>query len=74
MIPLVVLGLIWQAAGTFRLVDPSFLPSPVRVAYAIADLLTGREIRDNLLVTLSRAAGLAYELPSAAAVRMKLNA
>jgi ABC-type nitrate/sulfonate/bicarbonate transport system permease component len=39
IIPLVVLGLIWQAAGTFRLVDPSFLPSPVRVAYAIADLL-----------------------------------
>ena len=60
IIPLVVVGLIWQAAGTFRLVDPSFLPSPARVAYAITDLLTGREIRDNLFVTLSRAAiGLA---------------
>jgi len=60
IIPLVVIGLIWQAVSAAKLVDPSFLPSPVRVGYAMYDLLAGREIRDNLLVTLSRAAiGLA---------------
>src|ERR1700732_863484 len=60
IIPLVVIGLIWQAVSAAKLVDPSFLPSPVRVGYAMVDLLAGREIRDNLLFTLSRAAiGLA---------------
>jgi ABC-type nitrate/sulfonate/bicarbonate transport system permease component len=56
IIPLIVLALIWQAVSTFRLVDPAFLPSPARVISAITDLLTGHEIRDNLLVTLARAA------------------
>src|SRR6266478_2393038 len=56
ILPLVVMGLIWQAASVTNLVDPSFLPSPLRVSDAMVDLLTGREIRDNLLVTLSRAA------------------
>jgi ABC-type nitrate/sulfonate/bicarbonate transport system permease component len=55
IIPLIVLGLLWQAATTFGLIDPSFLPSPARVISAIADLLAGHEIRDNLVVTLWRA-------------------
>jgi ABC-type nitrate/sulfonate/bicarbonate transport system permease component len=60
VLPLILIGLLWQAVSTFGLVDPAFLPSPARVIYAIIDLLTGREIRDNLLVTLWRAAiGLA---------------
>src|ERR1700759_780018 len=53
--PLVPIALSWQAVTAARLVDPSFLPSPVRVGYAMYDLLAGREIRDNLLVTLARA-------------------
>ncbi len=56
ILPMVALGLVWQAVSAFRLVDPSFLPSPARVGYAAYDLLTGPEIRDNLLVTLSRTA------------------
>jgi ABC-type nitrate/sulfonate/bicarbonate transport system permease component len=56
ILPLVAMGLIWQVASVTHLVDPSFLPSPLRVSDAMVDLLTGREIRDNLLVTLSRAA------------------
>jgi ABC-type nitrate/sulfonate/bicarbonate transport system permease component len=56
LVPLIALGLIWQTVSATRLVDPAFLPPPTRVAYALADLLAGREIRDNLLVTLLRAA------------------
>jgi len=60
ILPLVLFGLVWQAVSILGLVDPSFLPSPARVGYAIYDLLTGREIRDNLFITLMRAAiGLA---------------
>jgi ABC-type nitrate/sulfonate/bicarbonate transport system permease component len=71
MVPLVVMGLIWQAVCATRLVDPSFLPSPLRIGHAMVDLLTGREIRDNLFVTLARAAiGLA--LGSAAGVWLGL--
>jgi ABC-type nitrate/sulfonate/bicarbonate transport system permease component len=56
LLPLVAMGLIWQAVSTSALVDPSFLPSPMRVSHALVDLLTGREIRDNLFITLARAA------------------
>jgi ABC-type nitrate/sulfonate/bicarbonate transport system permease component len=56
MLPLLVIGLIWQAVSASKLVDPAFLPSPVRVGSALYDLLAGREIRDNLLITLARAA------------------
>jgi NitT/TauT family transport system permease protein len=56
IIPLLLLGLIWQSVSTLGLVDPSFLPSPARVGHALYDLLTGREITDNLFVTLARAA------------------
>src|SRR5262249_41730286 len=55
VVPLVLIGVIWQAASTLRLVDPSFLPSPARIGIAAWDLLAGREIRDNLFITLWRA-------------------
>src|SRR6202521_394397 len=71
IVPLVEMVLIWQAVSSTRLVDPSFLPSPVRVSYAIYDLLTGREIRDNLFVTLARA-GLGLVLGSVAGVWLGL--
>jgi NitT/TauT family transport system permease protein len=53
-IPLLLFLALWQALGTFHLVDTDFLPTPVMVARALADLLTGHEIRDNLLATLWR--------------------
>jgi ABC-type nitrate/sulfonate/bicarbonate transport system permease component len=71
IIPLVASGLIWQAVCAAKLVDPSFLPSPVRVGYAIYDLLAGREIRDNLVVTLARAA-IGLVLGSAAGIWLGL--
>jgi ABC-type nitrate/sulfonate/bicarbonate transport system permease component len=71
IIPLAAIVLIWQAVSAARLVDPSFLPSPVRVGYAMYDLLAGREIRDNLLVTLARAA-IGLVLGSAAGIWLGL--
>src|ERR1700722_8479349 len=71
IIPLVAIVLIWQAVSAAKLVDPSFLPSPVRVGYAMYDLLAGREIRDNLLVTLARAA-IGLVLGSAAGIWLGL--
>ncbi|SRR5258708_556784 len=60
LLPLVALGAIWQTVSVTKLVDPAFLPPPMMVCYALYDLLTGVEIRNNLLVTLVRAAiGLA---------------
>jgi ABC-type nitrate/sulfonate/bicarbonate transport system permease component len=52
--PILVFILLWQALGTFHVVDTTFLPTPVMVGRALVDLLTGHEIRDNLLVTLWR--------------------
>ena len=50
----------WQMAASLHWIDTAFLPAPVAVARALGDLLSGHEIRDNLLVTLFRAlAGLA---------------
>jgi ABC-type nitrate/sulfonate/bicarbonate transport system permease component len=54
--PIVLYLLVWQSLGSFHLVDTAFLPTPVMVGYALGDLLTGHEIRDNILVTLVRAA------------------
>jgi ABC-type nitrate/sulfonate/bicarbonate transport system permease component len=71
IVPLIVICLIWQAVSAAKLVDPSFLPSPVRVGYAMYDLLAGREIRDNLLVTLARAA-IGLVLGSAAGIWLGL--
>ena len=53
-LPLLLFLLLWQALGTFRLVDTGFLPTPAMVARALGDLLAGHEIRDNLLATLLR--------------------
>ena len=53
-VPLLLFLAFWQALGTFHLVDTGFLPTPAMVARALADLLTGREIRDNLAATLWR--------------------
>lgn len=52
--PLLLFLALWQALGTFHLVDTSFLPTPVMVTRALVDLLTGHEIRDNLAATLLR--------------------
>src|ERR1700686_2448299 len=54
--PIVLYLVLWQSLGSFHLVDTAFLPTPVLVGHALADLLTGHEIRDNILVTLVRAA------------------
>jgi len=55
----IVLG-IWQLTASLHWVDTAFLPAPVAVGRALGQLLSGNEIRDNLLVTLFRAlAGLA---------------
>src|ERR1700744_1319512 len=56
IIPLVAIALIWQGVSAPKPGVPSFFPSPARVGHAMYDLLGGREIRDNLLVTLARAA------------------
>src|ERR1700759_2706969 len=71
IIPLVAIALIWQAVSAAKLVDPSFLPAPVRVGYTMYELLAGREIRDNLLVTLARAA-IGLVLGSAAGIWLGL--
>jgi NitT/TauT family transport system permease protein len=55
-VPIALFLLAWQSLGTFHLVDTGFLPTPIMVGRALGDLLSGREIRDNLLVTLWRAA------------------
>ena len=55
VLPLVLIGLLWQAASSLRLIDPSFLPSPARIGIAAYDLLAGHEIRDNIFITLWRA-------------------
>jgi NitT/TauT family transport system permease protein len=60
LVPILLFLLLWQGLGTFHLVDTAFLPTPVMVGRALADLLTGHEIRDNIAITLLRAAaGLA---------------
>jgi len=53
-VPLLMFIVLWQALGTFHVVDTSFLPTPMMVGRALTDLLTGPEIRDNLLATLLR--------------------
>ena len=56
LIPILLFLLFWQLLGSLRLVDSAFLPTPVQVSRALGDLLAGHEIRDNILVTLLRAA------------------
>jgi ABC-type nitrate/sulfonate/bicarbonate transport system permease component len=54
--PLLFFALAWQALGALQWIDPSFLPKPTVILAALGDLLAGGEIRDNLLITLFRAA------------------
>jgi ABC-type nitrate/sulfonate/bicarbonate transport system permease component len=63
LVPIVLFVLLWQSLGSLRLVDTAFLPTPVLVARALGDLMSGHEIRDNILVTLLRTGtGLALAL------------
>lgn len=59
-VPLVIFGAVWHFASVSGLIDQSFLPPPRAVGAALVDLLRGPQIKDNLLITLFRAAvGLA---------------
>jgi len=59
-VPLAIFGFIWHLVSAIGLVDPGFLPPPRAVGLALLDLMSGAQIRDNLLITLFRAmAGLA---------------
>jgi ABC-type nitrate/sulfonate/bicarbonate transport system permease component len=63
IVPILLFILLWQAVGSARLVNTAFLPSPIQVARALADLLAGPEIRNNLLATLERTfVGLAFAI------------
>jgi ABC-type nitrate/sulfonate/bicarbonate transport system permease component len=53
--PLIGFGVLWHFFSHSGLVNPDFLPPPATVGRALIDLLTGNEIRDNLLITLMRA-------------------
>src|SRR5262245_52868757 len=53
-VPILLFLLLWQALGSFGIVDVEFLPTPMMVARALGELLAGREIRDNLAATLLR--------------------
>jgi ABC-type nitrate/sulfonate/bicarbonate transport system permease component len=54
--PLLLFALAWQALSALRWIDPAFLPRPTVILAALADLLAGGEISDNLLISLLRAA------------------
>src|SRR6516164_594954 len=53
--PLVLIVVLWETATLGGLVNTAFLPSPVMVFVALADLLNGGEISKNLFITLFRA-------------------
>jgi NitT/TauT family transport system permease protein len=58
--PLILIAALWQLVCGTGLVNREFLPAPVSVAIAFADLFSGGDIAKNLLITLYRAAaGLA---------------
>ena len=57
--PLLLFGILWQAASSVGLINAAFLPSPATISVALADLLAGGEIGRNIFITLFRAgAGL----------------
>jgi len=67
--PLVIAAALWQAASLIAGSDQGFLPGLPAIAAAALDLVAGTEIRDNLLVTLLRAAiGLGAAIPAGVAV------
>jgi len=54
--PLLLFVAAWQVICSTGVVDTEFLPSPLMVGAAFADLLSGGDIANNLLITLFRAA------------------
>ncbi|WP_168209931.1 hypothetical protein [Tardiphaga sp. vice154] len=64
-IPIALFTAIWQALPTVELIDPSVLPSPVRVARALWDLAQTPSFYVDLGMTLWRGlAGLFLALQS----------
>jgi len=55
IVPLILIGMFWETATLGGLVNTAFLPSPVMIFVALADLLSGGEISKNLFITLFRA-------------------
>jgi ABC-type nitrate/sulfonate/bicarbonate transport system permease component len=55
MAPLILIGVLWEAATFAGLIKTAFLPSPVMIIVALGDLLSGGEISKNLFITLFRA-------------------
>ncbi|HET7848974.1 MAG TPA: ABC transporter permease [Pseudolabrys sp.] len=56
VVPLVLIVAVWQLLSGTKFIDPAFLPPPSAVLAAFADLLSGGEIAQNLLITLFRSA------------------
>lgn len=70
--PVLLLLLVWEAATRTGLVDPAFLPTVTSILAALADLLRGGEVAQNLGVSLFRTfAGLG--LATAAGVLLGLG-
>jgi NitT/TauT family transport system permease protein len=57
----------WQAASTASLADPLFLPSPVRIGYALRDLLVSGDLVRHLAASLYRI-GVGWLVGAAAGV------
>jgi ABC-type nitrate/sulfonate/bicarbonate transport system permease component len=55
-VPLVLFGVVWQVLCSSGVVNRDFLPGPISVAAAFADLFSGGDISKNLFVTIFRAA------------------
>ena len=55
-VPLVLFGVVWQVLCSSGVVNRDFLPGPISVAAAFADLFSGGDIAKNLFVTIFRAA------------------
>jgi ABC-type nitrate/sulfonate/bicarbonate transport system permease component len=71
--PLLFFAFAWQALSALQWIDPAFLPKPTVILAALADLLAGGEIRDNLLVSLFRAAtGLVLGAASGVAIGLMM--
>lgn len=69
LVPLAIAAALWQAASIIAGPGQDFLPGLPAIAAAGIELVAGTEIRDNLLVTLLRAAlGLAAAIPAGVAI------
>jgi ABC-type nitrate/sulfonate/bicarbonate transport system permease component len=56
-VPPILLLLLWQGSLTAGLVDPEFLPAPLAVARALADLLSSRSFYVDIATTFARSLG-----------------